>query len=44
MATRRGRAAVVAAVGIAAIDPLQVGRGNGDTKKGGDESSSRNWS
>ncbi len=43
MATVRGRAAVKAAVGIAAIEPLQVGCGDGDSKReGGGESSCRN--
>jgi hypothetical protein len=45
MATVRGRAAMKAAVGNATIEPLQVGRGDGDSKReGGGESSCRNCS
>ncbi len=43
MATVRGRAGVKAALGIATIEPLQVGCGDCDSKReGGGESSCRN--
>ncbi len=45
MAMVIGRVAVKAAVGIAAIEPLQVGCGDGDSKReGGGGSSCRNCS